>query len=249
MPLLSRAEPPQPRPGATEGAPPGLFGGVARRYDLLNRLISFGQDRRWRRKAAAACLSANGRKVLDVGTGTADQLVALRKALGTETHLIGVDSEKEMLWRAKQKLARSPNGHAFRLCRADALHLPFDDGVFAAVTMAFAIRNFSDRLQALAEARRVLAPDGLLVILEASVPQSKLFRPFFTLYCRHLMPAIAGVLAGQRAAYRYLYDSILSFPSPPEFCLLLRQASFGVAKVLSLGLGVARLFTASPQNR
>lgn len=241
-------EPAQSRPAGAEGAPPGLFRRVARRYDLLNRLISFGQDRRWRRKAAAACLSGQGHDVLDVGTGTADQLLALHKLFPTSTRLVGLDSEKEMLWRAKQKLARTPNAHFFSLCRADALHLPFRDGVFGAVTMAFAIRNFGNRQQALAEVRRVLTPDGLLVILEASIPQRKLFRTLFTIYCRHLMPAIAGSLTGQRAAYRYLYDSILSFPPPPEFCLLLSQAGFRVGKVLSVGFGAARLFTASPQR-
>ncbi|MGQ9559208.1 MAG: ubiquinone/menaquinone biosynthesis methyltransferase [Candidatus Oleimicrobiaceae bacterium] len=248
MTVSPEDEPTRPRSGGAGGAPPGLFRLVARRYDLLNRLISFDQDRRWRRKAAAACLSVQPHAVLDVGTGTADQLLALHKLLPTSTRLVGLDSEEEMLWRAKQKLAGAPNAHLFSLCRADALHLPFQDGVFGAVTMAFAIRNFGDRLQALGEARRVLTPDGLLVVLEASIPQRKLFRTLFTIYCRRLMPAIAGSLTGQRAAYRYLYDSILSFPPPPEFCLLLRQAGFRVGKVLSFGFGAASLFTASPQG-
>ncbi len=234
---------------AVAGAPRGLFQLLARRYDLVNRLISFGQDVRWRRLAAERCLPLNHGRFLDVATGTGDQLLALARARGQGGLFVGIDISSAMLAMAQRKLAHQPGRGNLCLCRAEALHLPFRARSFCGVTMAFAIRNFPQRLQALAEARRVLAPGGHLVILEATVPERRLWRLLFRLYCRFLMPLWAGIFGGPVAAYRYLGDSIFAFPPPREFCHLLVQAGFVQPQALSLTLGSAHLFVAfTPAN-
>jgi demethylmenaquinone methyltransferase/2-methoxy-6-polyprenyl-1,4-benzoquinol methylase len=153
-----------------------------------------------------------------------------------------------MLRQAAQKLINLPRKrHAF-LCRADALHLPFRNATFGAVTMAFAIRNFDNRLEALREARRVLVPGGVLVVLEAGVPETRLARLLFTIYCRYVMPTVAGALSGQRSAYCYLCESIFRFPPPRQFGRLLSEAGLELLRVHSLSFGAAKLFVASTER-
>ncbi|MDZ7272149.1 MAG: ubiquinone/menaquinone biosynthesis methyltransferase [candidate division KSB1 bacterium] len=226
------------------GAPAGLFPLIARRYDLLNRIISFGQDLHWRRLAAARCMPLTQGRVLDVATGTGDQLLALARVLDPGCQLVGLDSCSTMLGRAQEKISRQYGRASIYLCRAEALNLPFRDGSFAAVTMSFAIRNFPQRLRALSEARRVLIHGGRLVILEASVPDNGFVRLLFRAYCRFIMPLCAGMLSGHFAAYRYLCDSIFHFPPPDEFRALLSKAGFTPLQEESFSLGAARLYLA-----
>ncbi|MDH7559800.1 MAG: ubiquinone/menaquinone biosynthesis methyltransferase [bacterium] len=235
------------RSGTRQGVtpPPGLFGLIAPCYDLLNRLISFGQDKGWRRTAAAWCGSLARLGVLDVATGTGDQLLALSRLPSAPHHLVGIDAAEEMLWRGRRKVKALRRPVCVHFCQAMAHSLPFKNRFFGAVTMAFAIRNFADRLQALGEARRVLVPGGRLVILEAGVPDKPPLRLLFRVYCRYVMPTLAGLLSGQRRAYRYLSDAIFSFPAPQEFSRLLAQAGFTVLRVESLAFGAARIFVAS----
>lgn len=218
-------------------------------YDLLNRLISFGQDKGWRRAAAAWCGPLAQFGVLDIATGTGDQLLALARTVNPPRPLVGIDATKEMLGRGRRKLhTRRPPVRA-HLCQAEAHSLPFKERSFGAVTMSFAIRNFADRLQALREAQRVLVPGGQLVILEAGVPEKPALRLLFPVYCRYVMPNLAGLLSGQWRAYRYLCDSIFCFPPPQEFCRLLARAGFIVPHVESLAFGTAKIFVATAAAR
>ncbi|MBC7188046.1 MAG: ubiquinone/menaquinone biosynthesis methyltransferase [Calditrichaeota bacterium] len=222
-----------------------MFGLIAPCYDLLNRLISFGQDKGWRRAAATWCGPLAEFGVLDIATGTGDQLLALARMGSPPRSLVGIDAAKDMLGRGRRKLnALRPPVRA-HFSQAEAHSLPFKERSFGAVTMSFAIRNFADRLQALCEARRVLVPGGRLVVLEAGVPEKPALRLLFLVYCRYVMPNLAGLLSGQRRAYRYLCDSIFCFPRPQEFCRLLAQAGFTVLHMENLAFGAAKIFVAT----
>lgn len=181
-----------------------MFERIVARYDLVNRLMTLGQDQRWRRRAAAlAC--PQGALALDVGTGTGDLALALL-AQGART-VVGVDVAPAMLARAwgKARETGSPS-----LALADALRLPFRDATFDCVTAAFVLRNLSRIGVALAEMARVLRPGGRLVVLELVRPQEGLRYLPMRLYLRYLVPLLGGVVAGDFAAYRYLASSVQS---------------------------------------
>lgn len=198
-----------------------MFGRIAARYDLLNTLMTFGQDARWRSAVAEALGRLGpGDRVLDVGTGTGRLAQAIQDRHPT-TQVVGVDFTLPMLRQA-------PDG--LRLAAADALRLPCADRQFDAVVSGFVARNLADVERGLAEQVRVLRPGGTLVILETTPgpgwwPLSALYR----LYFRRAVPVLGGLLAGDASAYTYLPESTLSFVEPWRLAELLR--SFGLDDV------------------
>jgi len=200
----------------------GMFAAIARRYDLNNRLHSFGRDQAWRRAAARAASVAPGDRVLDIACGTGD-LTRLLAETTEAAHVTGGDYTPEMLEIAREKnqIPRTEYVHA------DATDLPFEDGSFDAVTIAFGVRNVTDPARALEEFHRVLAPGGRLVILEFATPKSRLVRAGNGLYTKVIMPITAGLIARDRAgAYRYLPRSIETFLQPPAMTEAMRSAGF-----------------------
>ncbi len=228
-----------PTPGAPEARQVrAMFDRIAGRYDLLNRLLSGTLDRSWRRRAAAAALAGLARpRVLDLCTGTGDVAAALRAAR-PEAVLFGADFSMEMLRRA----ARKERG--LRLVAADALALPFAAAAFDVVTVAFGVRNFSDRGRAFAEIARVLKPRGRLVILEFAPARRGLFGACRRLYCGFLLPRIAALCAQSPAAYRYLPASVDRFPPPAELLAELERAGLRPEAPQSLAFGVVALCSA-----
>lgn len=208
------------------------FDKIARTYDRLNRVMTFGLDRRWRRKAVKG-LNGN---VLDVACGTGDMVIELAKRGCTVT---GIDLSEEMLSIARQKTA-SANFQS-----ADAEHLPFDDNTFDAVTCAFGVRNFVHLEQGLSEMLRVLKPGGTMVILELATPDSAWARPFYQFYTRHVIPWLGSCIAGNREAYTYLPESIERFPKGEAFLNLLRHSTTHIqhCRHQRLAFGVCRLYT------
>jgi demethylmenaquinone methyltransferase / 2-methoxy-6-polyprenyl-1,4-benzoquinol methylase len=215
--------PPGPTPG--KGAlVAAMFGRIAPRYDLVNRVLSVGADRSWRREAARAALAGAPRRVLDVATGTGD--LALLLARGPKAPLVtGVDFAPEMLELAREKAARA--GLPLRLERADALALPFADAAFDAVTVAYGLRNFADVAAGLREMRRVLRPGGRLVVLEFPPPGERPIGRAIRWYGRTVMPTLGGWLSGDRSAYAYLPASTHAFLEPESLADALRAAGFG----------------------
>lgn len=212
------------------------FNTIAATYDRLNRLMTLGLDRRWRKRAVR---NLKGH-VLDVACGTGDMVVELLKRGCTVT---GVDLSDEMLAIARRKTADwKPAYH-----KADAEHLPFADCAFDAVTCAFGVRNFVHLEQGLSEMLRVLKPGGTMAILEMATPDSPLIKPFYTLYTRHLIPRLGQRLAGNREAYTYLPRSIERFPKGEAFLAILRNSQFKVqnCRQRRLTFGVCRLYTAT----
>jgi demethylmenaquinone methyltransferase/2-methoxy-6-polyprenyl-1,4-benzoquinol methylase len=216
-----------------------MFDAIAARYDLLNRILSMGIDVGWRRNAVRlARVPANGR-VLDVATGTADLAIALARATPTAT-VIGVDPSRGMLAVGETKLARHSLTPRVSLAEGDAQSLPYPDGSFDAVTIAFGIRNVPDRPRALREMARVLKPGGRLVVLELSEPRRGILGPLARFHVHHVVPRIGALLSGARE-YRYLQASIAAFPDPETFASMIREAGLVDVSFVSQTFGVAAI--------
>ena len=171
------------------------------RYDFLNHLLSLRRDVAWRRFAVRKMQFFDTFRLLDVATGTADLAIdAARRH--PDIRVTGVDFVREMLARGRQKIASRGLADRIRLLQADAMALPFPDGSFDAVGIAFGIRNMPDRLRALREMRRVLVPGGRIFVLEMNAPQNRLWRGFFAPYLNRILPVIARRFSRNPAAYR-----------------------------------------------
>ncbi|WP_457638034.1 bifunctional demethylmenaquinone methyltransferase/2-methoxy-6-polyprenyl-1,4-benzoquinol methylase UbiE [Oceanithermus sp.] len=216
-----------------------MFGEIAPRYDLLNRLLSGGVDQRWRRLAVRLALEKRPRRILDVATGTGDVALLLKRG-APQAEVTASDFTPEMLELARAKAERA--GLELRFVEADALNLPFADGSFDALTVAFGFRNFADYRRGLAEFQRVLAPGGRVVILEFPPPPKGLLGRVYRFYFNGVLPWIGGVISGRPEAYRYLPNSVASFPEPEELARMMRQAGFEVSyRVLTGGIAAVHV--------
>ena len=234
-----------PRPDQDPARIAAMFDRIAARYDLLNRLLSAGLDRRWRARAIAA-LELTGREtVLDLCTGTADlALAAVRSRKRRAARVVGVDFASRMLHRGQAKL-RQARVTEVRLIRGDALQIPLAAGSVDAVTIAFGIRNVSDPAAVCAEMSRVLRPGGQIAILEFGIPQLPGLRVLYLWYFRRVLPRIGRLVSRHQDAYDYLPESVRTFFSPEAFSDLLRQAGFSVSRPVPLAFGIVYLYVAA----
>ena len=219
-----------------------MFDRIAPRYDLINRVTSFGQDVRWRKKLIQFIPHGNSVCLLDLATGTGDVLITLLRASSHETRGIGIDLSEQMIFLGKVKLTNALLDDRATMQVGDATAIPLLDASVDLVTMAFGIRNVNDVPKVLSEIHRVLKPGGSVVILEFSLPQNFLIRFFYLLYFRIVLPIVGGLLSGCYDAYRYLTHSVESFVYGEEFCKLLRDAAFEGVFFEPLCLGVATLY-------
>lgn len=218
-----------------------MFDTIAPRYDLLNRLLSFGIDRRWRRYAVSQLQVPVGGRVLDIATGTCDVALEIAGRTDSSVRIVGEDFTQGMLVQGQKKLDRSPLGRRIMLVNAPCEAIPHSDCSFDAITIAFGIRNVVDREQGLREMVRVLKPGGRAVILEFSNPRSRLFRSLYHFYFRQLLPSIGGLFS-QRSAYQYLPDSVLEFPAQEDFSSMMSAAGFVRARHTDLTFGIATVY-------
>jgi demethylmenaquinone methyltransferase/2-methoxy-6-polyprenyl-1,4-benzoquinol methylase len=218
-----------------------MFDSIAPRYDFLNRVLSFGIDRSWRRFAVKQVKFSENGRILDVATGTGD--VALEIALQTpaSVRIVGVDFSKEMVELGKEKIRQSPYAERITMEVAPCEAIPYAEESFDSVTIAFGIRNVVDRLQGLREMHRVLKTGGRLVILEFSTPRSRLFKSLYCFYFLRVLPVIGGLFSKQ-SAYKYLPDSVLEFPPQEEFKALMAAAGFGNLVHFDLTGGIASVY-------
>lgn len=217
-----------------------MFNRIAPRYDLLNRTLSFGLDASWRRKVRACLPNRQPLRILDVATGTADLALTLVEDTKTES-VLGVDIAEEMLARGREKAARHPRGQQVRLEAGDALKLQ-EWGTFDVVTISFGIRNVLDVDHALREMKAVLNPGGRALVLEFSTPEAGLFRSAYELYRAHVLPRVGGLVSGDSGAYRYLDDTIRTFPSGEAFLEKMRNAGFTDTRAHPLTFGTVTLY-------
>jgi demethylmenaquinone methyltransferase/2-methoxy-6-polyprenyl-1,4-benzoquinol methylase len=211
--------------GARGSAIERMFSAIAPRYDLLNRLLSAGRDRAWRRTAVRATALPPGGRLLDVCTGTGDMaLEAARQYAGSR--IVGVDFSPPMVVLGRAKAARAGLGNRVALQVASAEALPCPDGAFDAVTVAFGLRNVPDRRQGLREMHRVLRPGGRAVVLEFTTPPNRLFRQLYLWYFHRVLPRIGRLISGHRSAYDYLPASVADFPPPEGVAAWMRETGF-----------------------
>jgi len=215
-----------------------MFDRIAQRYDLLNRLMSMGLDRSWRRQLIAGMPSEGD--LLDIATGTADVALSIAHAR-PQTRVTGLDPSAGMLAVGQGKVTRAHLEDRVHLVEGDAQALPFETGHFAGVTIAFGIRNVPDRMQALREMVRVTRSGGPIAILELSEPEGGLLAPFARFHVHHVVPWMGWLLSGHRE-YRYLQSSIQAFPPAAEFAERMRSAGLVDVEVTRLTLGTAHLY-------
>ncbi len=211
-----------------------MFGAIAGRYDLLNRILSLGTDRRWRRRACVELAAAPGELAVDLCCGTGD---LARELAGRGVTVMAADFSREMLSRAAAKGVP-------RLAEADCLRLPFREGAFDLVTVAFGARNLADMPAGLREMRRVLRPGGRLGILEFASPRGAIFGRLYLLYLRLAVPLIGAIVSGRRSAYAYLSTSIQEFPDQDQMKRIIEQAGFESVRHLDFARGIAALYIA-----
>lgn len=216
-----------------------MFDRIARRYDLLNRVLSMGLDRLWRARMVRALGVSEGR-VLDVATGTADVALDIARRL-PETTMTGLDPSVGMLEVGREKVAARGLNHRIELIEGDAQAMPFDDDVFDAACVSFGIRNVPDRARGLGEMARVTRPGGKVCVLELGEPRRGLIAPFARFYVHHVVPRIGALLSGDKE-YRYLQRSIAAFPAPEAFSDLMRGAGLVEVTVRPMNFGVAHLY-------
>lgn len=204
-----------------------FFDGIASRYDLLNRIISLGMDSNWRREAISQALPAYS--LLDVSTGTADLAIAVAEK-SASIRVVGIDPSREMLARGREKISKARPGLGnIQLVEGIAERLPFGDETFDAVVCAFGVRNFQNREKGLQEMVRVLRTGGKLVVLELCMPHGDgMLDVAGRIFVKEVMPKIASLLSGNPGAYRYLRDSMESFPRADKFKGMLREAGLSV---------------------
>jgi demethylmenaquinone methyltransferase/2-methoxy-6-polyprenyl-1,4-benzoquinol methylase len=217
-----------------------MFDAIAPRYDLLNRLMSFGVDGRWRRRTVRALALGAGPRVLDVATGTGDLAIAIARR-HRDAHVVGVDPSAGMLAIGRTKAARF--GDRIEMVEGDAQQLAFADASFDGACIAFGIRNVPDRARGLAEMRRVVRPGGRVCVLELGEPRGGVLGPLARFHVHHVVPRMGALISGKRE-YRYLQASIAAFPPPEQFASMMKDAGLDVVEIAALTFGVCHLYVA-----
>jgi demethylmenaquinone methyltransferase / 2-methoxy-6-polyprenyl-1,4-benzoquinol methylase len=216
-----------------------MFGSIAGRYDIANHLLSCGMDFCWRRRAAEIVAGWHPHRIADLATGTGDLALAMQKKL-PEAEITGVDFLPEMLELAQRKGVR-------QIVIADAMNLPFDDGSFNCVTIAFGLRNLENFAAALGEMSRVLERNGRLLVLEFSLPTIPILRAVYRFYLHRCLPLLGSFLTGKKNAYDYLGDSIEAFPSDGAMCQLIAGNGFTRPTFETLTGGIVSIYAATKQ--
>lgn len=218
-----------------------MFDAIAPRYDLLNRLLSLRQDVRWRRKMAAKLRSLESPIILDMACGTGDVALEIRRRKA-DALIVGADFSPNMLKLAKSKIDSSAAKPLIALFAADAFNLPFKPASFDAVTIAFGIRNITDKDTVLKRFRESLKPGGILLILELATPKKGLFLALFSFYFHRVLPLIGAAVSRNSKAYTYLPASVTTFPPADQFARMISNAGFRDVTFEKLTFGIATLF-------
>lgn len=214
-----------------------MFDRIAPRYDLMNRLMTFGMDQRWRRFVVAQAAPTVSGAALDVATGTGDLAIALARRIGPGGAVIGTDFSREMMRPGPGKAAKAGVGRLVRFVAADALDLPFPAASFDCVTSGFAMRNVTDIERAFREMCRVTKPGGRVVCLEVAKPLFPPVRWLHGLYFRRVVPLIGRIVTGQKEAYTYLPESARNFPPPPALAAIMARTGLCDVRYHLLSLG------------
>lgn len=220
-----------------------MFNDIAPTYDRLNHILSMSIDRLWRRRVVRIVRQLGAQRILDMATGTGDLAIAMARHIDNAT-ICGADLSPEMLAVAKRKVEQQGLDERITLTECDAEHIDMVSESVDAVTVAFGVRNFENIEACLAELRRVIKPEGHLVILEFSNPNNRLIGAIYRLYSHRILPFIGGLISHNRGAYEYLPASVDTFPTPKEFIAILERCGFNEIKARSQSLGIAQIYVA-----
>ena len=220
-----------------------MFDTISGEYDKLNRVISFGIDIKWRQKVVQIIAKRQPKNILDIATGTGD--LAINLAQTNAKKIIGLDISGGMLEIGKKKISEKKLSSIIDMVLGDSENLPFEDNIFDAITVAFGVRNFENLEKGLSEILRVLKPNGILVVLETSVPTYFPFKQGYYLYTKLLLPIIGKIFSKDKLAYNYLSESASKFPHGKAFNNILKKTGFISTKALPQTFGVASIYTAS----
>ncbi len=226
--------------GEKAGRVAQVFDSVAARYDIMNDVMSAGLHRVWKAMTISQANVRPGQKVLDVASGTGDLALAFAKKVGKHGKVVMSDINAAMLARGRDRLI--DQGYPVEAVVCDAEHLPFPDGEFDLVTVAFGLRNMTDKLAALKQMRRVLKPGGKLMVLEFSKVAAPLEK-IYDVYSFKVLPWLGKRIANDEASYRYLAESIRMHPGPGELAEMMREAGFDVVRFSTMSAGVVALHT------
>jgi demethylmenaquinone methyltransferase/2-methoxy-6-polyprenyl-1,4-benzoquinol methylase len=219
-----------------------MFDSIAPHYDFLNRFLSLGIDRGWRRKAIQSLKPVAPKLILDVATGTGDLAIEALKLHPDK--VIGIDLSEQMLEMGREKIARKKLDSYIELKKGDSEHLRFESNIFDAVTVAFGVRNFEHLQEGINEMYRVLKPGGRIAVLEFSRPKSFPFKQIYHLYFNYVLPLWGRILSNSKNAYTYLPESVKHFPEGTDFTAYLERAGFTHTHVQPLTFGICSLYTA-----
>lgn len=221
-----------------------MFDRIAPRYDRLNRMLSLRRDVAWRRKMAKFLPGTGPLRLLDLATGTGDQIFFLMDRTDRVKEALGLDLSEGMLAVGHEKVKRLDLGNRVRLDVGDANEVPVPPASFDVVTISFGIRNVTDVQRSLANMQRALRPGGRVLVLEATVPKWGILRWPYLFYFRHVLPMIGGWVSGDRKAYQYLNKTVETFPARKDFLALMEGAGFANGMWKELTFGTAILYVA-----
>lgn len=219
-----------------------MFDNIAPAYDRLNRAMSLGRDRSWRRRAVNMVAAAGPRSVIDIATGTGDFAISLARAI-PGARVTGLDLSEGMIDIGRRKVAAAGLDSRVTLMAGDCLNAPAALVTADAVTVAFGVRNFADLAAGYRAMYGMLRPGGIISVIELSTPSSPLVRPFYNLYTRVLIPAVGRLVSHDRRAYSYLPESIAAVPRGDSMLELMRGAGFTDTAYIPLTLGVCTIYT------
>ena len=223
-----------------------MFDNISGHYDRMNRLITFGMDVGWRKKVLKIVADSQPDSILDIATGTGDMPILMKSTQAER--IIGIDISSGMLEVAKQKIKDQKLENLISFELGDAENLPYDDGSFDAATVSYGIRNFQDLKKGLSEILRVLSTDGILVILETSVPQSFPMKHGYWIHTKVVLPLVGRLFSSDKRAYSYLGDSAHVFPYGERLKKILVEVGYANVEVMPQAGGISTIYKAEKKG-
>lgn len=223
-----------------------MFDSISIEYDFLNRIMTFGNDIKWRKKIYTIAKSYKPKNILDVATGTADIALEMSKIEGS--NIIGLDISEKMLDVGRKKVNKKKLSDKISLISGDAENIHYKKGEFDLVTIGFGVRNFQNLEKGLKESCRVLKKRGKLIILETSVPENSIIKFFYFLFSRSFIPLMGSIFSKEKTAYQYLQKSAEKFPSGQKFVSVLRKCGFTNISIKPQMLGATSIYIAEKRN-
>lgn len=220
-----------------------MFDSISGAYDFMNRAMTMGVDRLWRRKAVGTVSRHNPHTLVDLATGTGDLAIALARRIA-DASVTGYDLSEGMLRIGRGKVDKAGLNSRVSLHQADCLSLPSADNSADAVTVAYGVRNFAHLLEGYREMHRILRPGGLLCVLELSTPRGRITAPLYRFYTRCIIPMAGRLISRDKRAYTYLPESIAAVPQGPDMCALMAEAGFRQCRFHSMTFGACTMYTA-----